>query len=41
MQVIRKGNIIMLVPEQPISAYRGILRGVPTTDFREKSDRNL
>jgi AbrB family looped-hinge helix DNA binding protein len=36
MQMIRKGNIIILVPEQPISAYRGVLRGV-----REKSDRNL
>jgi AbrB family looped-hinge helix DNA binding protein len=39
MQVIRKGNVIMLVPDRPLSAYRGILRGVPTTGYREKKDR--
>lgn len=39
MQVIRKGNIIMLVPDRPISAYRGILRGLATRGFREKKDR--
>ncbi|MDQ3280681.1 MAG: AbrB/MazE/SpoVT family DNA-binding domain-containing protein [Acidobacteriota bacterium] len=39
MQVIRKGNVIMLVPDRPISAYRGILRGLSTTGFREKKDR--
>lgn len=39
MQVIRKGNVIMLVPDRPISAYRGILRGLSTEGFREKKDR--
>ncbi|PYQ25479.1 MAG: AbrB family transcriptional regulator [Acidobacteria bacterium] len=39
MQVIRKGNVIMLVPDRPISAFRGILRGIPITGFREKKDR--
>ncbi len=39
MQVIRKGNVIMLVPDRPISKYRGILRGLPTGGFREKTDR--
>jgi AbrB family looped-hinge helix DNA binding protein len=39
MQVIRKGNVIMLVPDRPISAFRGILRGLPTTGYREKKDR--
>jgi len=39
LQVIRKGNVIMLVPDRPISAFRGILRGLPTTGFREKKDR--
>jgi AbrB family looped-hinge helix DNA binding protein len=39
MQVIRKGNVIMLVPDRPISAYRGILRGMSTTGYREKKDR--
>jgi AbrB family looped-hinge helix DNA binding protein len=39
MQVIRKGNVIMLIPDRPISAFRGILRGIATTGFREKKDR--
>jgi AbrB family looped-hinge helix DNA binding protein len=39
LQVIRKGNVIMLVPDRPISAYRGILRGLTTSGFREKKDR--
>jgi AbrB family looped-hinge helix DNA binding protein len=39
MQVIRKGNVIMLVPDRPISAFRGILRGMSTTGYREKKDR--
>jgi len=39
MHVIRKGNVIMLVPDRPISAFRGILKGVSTTGFREKKDR--
>jgi bifunctional DNA-binding transcriptional regulator/antitoxin component of YhaV-PrlF toxin-antitoxin module len=41
MNVTRKGSVIILVPERPISAYRGILKGVPTTGFREKNDRQL
>ena len=41
MNIMRKGRIIILVPHRPISAYRGILKGVPTTAFREKTDRNL
>jgi AbrB family looped-hinge helix DNA binding protein len=39
LQIIRKGNIIMLVPDRPISAFRGILKGVSTTGVREKKDR--
>jgi AbrB family looped-hinge helix DNA binding protein len=39
MQVIRKGNLIILVPDRPIAGFRGILKGVPTTGFREKKDR--
>jgi AbrB family looped-hinge helix DNA binding protein len=41
MQVISKGNTITLVPDRPLSAFRGILRGMPTTGFREKKDRRL
>jgi AbrB family looped-hinge helix DNA binding protein len=39
LQVIRKGNVILLVPERPMSAFRGILRGLPATGYREKKDR--
>jgi AbrB family looped-hinge helix DNA binding protein len=39
MQVISKGSMIALVPDRPLSAYRGILRGMPTTGHREKKDR--
>jgi len=41
VNVTRKGNILILMPERPISAYRGILKGVPTTGFREKNDRQF
>jgi AbrB family looped-hinge helix DNA binding protein len=39
LQIIRKGNVIMLVPDRPISAFRGILSGVAAADLREKKDR--
>lgn len=39
MQVIRKGNVIIMVPDRPMSAFRGILRGLATTGYREKKDR--
>jgi AbrB family looped-hinge helix DNA binding protein len=38
-QVITKGDVISLVPERPISAMRGFVRGIKTTGFREKKDR--
>ena len=38
-QVIAKGGIITLVPDKPISAMRGFVRGIRTTGFREKKDR--
>lgn len=41
MQVISKGNVIALVPDRPLSAFRGILRGMPTSGYREKKDRRL
>jgi AbrB family looped-hinge helix DNA binding protein len=39
MQVIRKGDAIFLVPDRPLAAFRGILRGVSMAGFREKTDR--
>jgi bifunctional DNA-binding transcriptional regulator/antitoxin component of YhaV-PrlF toxin-antitoxin module len=38
-QVIAKGGVITLVPDKPISAMRGFLRGIRTTGFRQKKDR--
>ena len=39
MQVISKGGTITLVPDRPLSAFRGILSGMPTNGYREKKDR--
>jgi len=36
LQVISKGNVIILIPDRPLSAFRGILRGMPTSGYREK-----
>lgn len=38
-QVIAKGGVITLVPDKPIAAMRGFLRGMRTNGFREKKDR--
>lgn len=37
--VFDKGGVIVLVPERPLKAYRGIVRGVRTKALREKKDR--
>ena len=39
MQVISKGETITLIPDRPLAAFRGILRGMPTKGSREKKDR--
>jgi AbrB family looped-hinge helix DNA binding protein len=38
-QVIAKRGVITLVPDKPIAAMRGFLRGMRTAGFREKKDR--
>lgn len=38
-QVIVKGGIISFVPDRPISAMRGFVRGMKIDGFREKKDR--
>lgn len=38
-QVIAKGGQITLVPDKPIAAMRGFVKGIRTTGFREKKDR--
>ena len=37
--VVEKGGVIMLVPEVPLKSLKGALRGMTTTDVREKQDR--
>jgi AbrB family looped-hinge helix DNA binding protein len=38
-QVIARRGVITLVPDKPIAAMRGFLRGMRTSGFREKKDR--
>lgn len=39
-QVVAKADgMIALVPDKPIAAMRGFVRGMRTTGFREKKDR--
>ena len=39
LQVLEKGGIITLVPDVPLKSLRGLLKGMPTGDIREKQDR--
>jgi AbrB family looped-hinge helix DNA binding protein len=39
VQVIAKGGVIALVPDRPLSEFRGILRGADTRCVRERKDR--
>lgn len=38
-QVIAKGGVVVLVPERPLSAMRGFVRGMKASGLREKKDR--
>jgi AbrB family looped-hinge helix DNA binding protein len=37
--VVEKGGVITLVPEVPLKSLKGALKGMATTDVREKQDR--
>ena len=37
--VLDKGGVLFLVPERPMAAYRGIVRGVNPKGLRDKKDR--
>jgi len=37
--VLDKGDVIVLVRERPMRAYRGVARGVNPRGLREKKDR--
>jgi len=39
VQVIAKGGVITLVPDQPLPELRGFLKGADTSGARDKKDR--
>jgi AbrB family looped-hinge helix DNA binding protein len=39
LQVIAKGGIITMVPDQPIGRMRGFVKGMKVRSLREKKDR--
>ncbi len=39
VEVLVKDGIITLVPDRPVAALRGLLRGADTEGVREKKDR--
>ena len=39
VQIIAKGGVITMVPDQPLRRMRGYLKGMKTGALREKKDR--
>jgi AbrB family looped-hinge helix DNA binding protein len=39
VSLIDRGDVITVVPEKPLSELRGILKGAPTDDYRDETDR--
>ena len=39
LTILEKGGILYLVPDQEVTALRGIASGVEVADYRDKSDR--
>jgi AbrB family looped-hinge helix DNA binding protein len=39
VQIIARGGVITVIPDQPVERMRGFLRGMKTTPLREKKDR--
>ena len=39
LQVVSKGGVITMVPDQPVARMRGYLKGMKKTPLREKKDR--
>ena len=40
VQIISKGGVITMVPDQPVARMRGYLKGMRTSALREKKDRS-
>jgi len=39
MTVVTKGGVIFFIPEKPLESFRGFLKGMNTSDFREDEER--
>lgn len=39
MTVVTKGGIVYFIPEKPIEAFRGFLKGMATGNIREDEER--
>jgi len=39
MAVVTKGGIIYFIPEKPLAAFRGFLKGMDTGNLREDEER--
>lgn len=39
MTVVTKGGVVYLIPEKPIEAFKGFLKGMDTKDLREDTER--
>ena len=39
VEVLAKGGVIILVPDQPLASLKGFLKGMKTGGVREKKDR--
>jgi AbrB family looped-hinge helix DNA binding protein len=39
LQVVSKGGVITMIPDQPIAQMQGFLKGMKKTPLREKKDR--
>jgi AbrB family looped-hinge helix DNA binding protein len=40
MTLLERGNTITVIPDQPLEKLRGILKGTPLDDLREKKERS-
>ena len=39
MTVVTKGGVVYLIPEKPLEAFKGFLKGMDTKDIREDTER--
>ena len=40
VQIVAKGGVITMVPDQPVERMKGYLSGMKTSALREKKDRS-